>query len=93
MKQQIYAVYDSKAEAYMQPFFLQNDAMAIRGFNDAANKDTPIAAHPEDYTLFHIGEYSEIKGEITPKTPRALGNAIEFSKREKATEFPSLERK
>lgn len=90
MKLKIYAVHDSKAEAYMNPFFLQNDAMAIRGFSDAANSDSPIAKHPEDYTLFHIGEYSEAKGEIIPSTPRSLGNAVEFAK---PTEYPTLDRK
>jgi len=87
MKLQIYSVYDSKAEAYMNPFFLQNDAMAVRGFNDAANGESPIAKHPGDYTLFHIGEYSETKGELIPMTPRSLGNALEFQ-----TSFETLDR-
>lgn len=78
MKLNVYAVHDSKAEAYMNPFFLQNDNMAIRGFSDAVNGDTPINKHPSDYTLFHIGNYSEVSGSIEPVEPKSLGNGVAY---------------
>lgn len=80
MKQRIYTTYDVKAELFMTPFFLPNDATAIRRFTDAVNTDTPLAMHPEDYTLFVIGEFSERDGTITLVDKKCLGCAIEFVK-------------
>lgn len=83
MKLNVYVVHDAKAEAYMSPFFLGTDAVAIRGFSDAiSNPETPFGKHPSDYTLFCIGEYSEIKGEITPCPARPIGNGVEFQYQE-----------
>ena len=79
MKLNVYVVHDQKAEAYMSPFFMGTDAVAIRGFSDAVNNpETPFGRHPSDYTLFCIGEYSEVQGEITPITKRPIGNGVEF---------------
>lgn len=83
MKHGIYVVHDSKAEAYMTPFFMGNDNTAIRGFADAVNKDgNPFNAHPADYSLFCIGEYSDAKGEITPIPPRHIGNGLDYRTQE-----------
>lgn len=80
----IYTVYDTKSEAYLQPFFMQANGAAIRAFSDMAN-DTKhqFGAHPEDYTLFHLGAYDDNTGafDILP-TPVALGKAIEFVKQQ-----------
>ena len=79
MKLKVFVVHDEKAEAFMSPFFLATDAMAIRGFADAVNNpDTPFGKHPSDYTLFCIGEYSEQKGEIKAIAKRSIGNGVEF---------------
>ena len=79
MKLNVYVVHDQKAEAYMSPFFMGTDAVAIRGFTDAVNNpDTPFGKHPSDYTLFCIGEYSEQNGAIEPCDKRAIGNGVEF---------------
>lgn len=83
MKYQMYAVYDVKAETFNTPFFMQNDNTAKRGFSDACNNpETPFGQHPEDYTLFHIGEYSDAQGVVTPNEKRSLGNGIEFVRQE-----------
>jgi len=90
MKYKVYAVHDTKAEAYMMPFFMTTEGQAVRGFADAVNNpETPFGQHPYDYTLFHIGEYSDAKGELIPCTPRSLGNGVELQTAQK-TEFESL---
>ncbi len=80
MKTGIFAIYDSKAEAYLQPFFSQNKATAIRQFTQATQDGgTPFNKNPGDYTLFAIGTWDEQTAEIEQdevKTP--LGTAIEF---------------
>lgn len=75
----IFVVYDQKAEAYMAPFHLRTVGEAQRGFGDAINNpETPFGQHPQDYTLFQIGTYSDIKGQITPEAPLLIGNGVEY---------------
>ena len=43
MKMELFTIYDSKEEIYYQPFFLLNDAVALRQFGDMANEETHSA--------------------------------------------------
>jgi len=80
MKLQIFAVYDSKAQAYLPPFFLPQKGMATRIFQNTANDPKhQFGANPEDYCLFHIGEFDDESSLIVSKTPpESLGLAQEF---------------
>ena len=80
MKTKLYSVYDSKAEAFNEPFYANKDGLAIRIFTDHVNRDETIwGKYPHDFTLFQIGEFDSEKGSLTPlDTPRNLGMAIEF---------------
>lgn len=82
IKLQAFSVFDSKAEVYGTPIFFPTKPLAIRAFEDQCNKpDSPIAMHPGDYTLFHIGEFDTDKGLLTPlTTPAALGTGVEFKR-------------
>ena len=65
MKIKAYAVYDNKAEAFMQPFFSGNAGLAIRTFADnAKNPESIWNRHPNDFCLYEIGEYDENSGEL-----------------------------
>ena len=78
-----FAVYDQKAEAYLRPFFTKTRGQAIRGFVDAVNDPNhEFNKHPDDYTLFYLGEFDETKGELSPATAESLGNALIFLERE-----------
>ena len=64
---QIFTIHDSKAQAYLQPFFAPNAAVAIRYVTTAANEaGHEFNVHAEDYTLFQIGEFDTTSSEITP---------------------------
>jgi len=78
----MYAVYDHKAKAYGQPKLDYNTATCLRWFSDLVNKDGhPWQAHPEDYTLFQLGEYDDQSGMILPlTTPTPIGKAVEYVK-------------
>jgi hypothetical protein len=66
----IYTVRDSKSDAYLQPFFLPNDAVAQRAITDCVNDPNhAFFNHPEDYTLFKLGEFNVQTGVITPLEP------------------------
>lgn len=70
---QIYSIRDSKADAYLQPFFASNEAVAKRYVASAVN--TPkheFDVHTEDYSLYHIGTFSEETGTIHAVDPRCV---------------------
>ncbi len=83
MISKICSIYDGKAEAYSQPMFFQSTGQAVRSFSDIVNdREHAIGQHPEDYTLFVLGEWNERNGEITLETaPVALGQGIHLVQR------------
>lgn len=78
----VFAVYDSKAEAFMAPFTFQTKGQAVRGFSDvASDPKTMIGKHPLDFALFELGEFDDSKGVYTNlKAPVNMGLATEFVK-------------
>lgn len=80
----MFTVYDSKAEAYNQPFYMRSKGEALRAWHSTVNdKTTQFYTHPADYTLFEIGEFDDSTGNITIyQAKHNLGNAMEFKNRE-----------
>lgn len=73
----IFSIFDSKAEAYMQPFFTK-EAVAMREFaNLVADKGHAIGQHPEDYTLFCVGAWNEQTGLLEGCTKRSICNGLD----------------
>lgn len=67
MVTRIFSIFDVKANAYLPPFFLPEDAIAIRTFGDCVNDKThAFGMHPEDYMLFYIGSFDNINSVIEP---------------------------
>lgn len=86
-------MYDSAAKAYTQPFFLHNDGLAIRAFQDNVNSDqeTNITKHPDQFTLFKIGEYEDQTGEIVKlDNLKSLGNGLEYKNIDETHDSMSL---
>lgn len=84
MKYKVYVVHDSKADAFMMPFFMNEDEQAIRGFQDQVNNpETPFHNHAADYTLFRIGKYSEETGDLESQDKVCLVNGVEVRTSEK----------
>lgn len=75
----IFAVFDSKAAVFGTPFFDQQEASAIRNFsdavNDSSNPNNMWHKHPEDFSLFHLGEFDNNSGELVPNIPKSLVTA------------------
>lgn len=77
----IYAIYDSKAAAFLQPFFATCHAVAFRNVERACrNPDSPFVQFPEDFTLFLVGSFDDEAGALKPhsKAPESLGNFLQF---------------
>lgn len=74
----MFAVYDSKAETFLNPFFMQSRGLAIRAFNTTAqDQRTEIAKYPGDFTLFELGDWSEVTGQLDPyPVQENLGTAL-----------------
>lgn len=60
------AVFDLKAGAYGTPVFVPSIGLAEREFRDgcAPGGEGPWAKHPEDYTLYCLGEWNEEHGHV-----------------------------
>lgn len=77
---QIFAVFDSKTKAFMQPFFSLAIGSGIRAFVDAVNDaSTPFFKHPQDFSLFHIGSFDDqVPRLVALDAPLNLGLAASF---------------
>lgn len=76
----IYSVYDAKAKAFIAPFFLPNNALAVRAFAGCARDLThQFFRYPEDFTLYRLGTFEDSNGsiELLPEHEH-LGLAISF---------------
>lgn len=77
----MYSVHDSKAAAYLDPFYSTNDGTALRSFVAAARDEKHIFyLHASDYTLFFIGTFDEETSQLEGATPQInLGNALQLT--------------
>lgn len=89
MKFGIYSVYDSKAKAYIPPFVLPNDEMAVRIYSDSCND--PLHAFckfSSDFTLFRIGSFDDSDGSVGFESPHVnLGLAAQFNRAPSTASF------
>ena len=80
MNLKVYSVFDKGIMAYMRPFFMQAHGQAIRGFEDLVrDKDSDIGRHPEDYSLFYLGDFDDHSGELEKCEPMCLARAHELA--------------
>jgi len=80
MTTELFSIWDSAAQRYLEPFFAPTIEYAIRQFRQAVNKpDHQFNLYPEDYTLFHVGSFDQEEGQLQPlATPHSLGVAMSF---------------
>lgn len=87
MKFKLFAIYDDKVQAYTVPFAKPTVGSGIRTFDDLVNNpESDIGRHPEDYTLFLIGEYDDQTAQVTMKEPTSsLGNGRQMVRQSEFT--------
>ncbi|QXP08494.1 MAG: nonstructural protein [Arizlama microvirus] len=79
MKLKIYSIFDEKAKAYAQPFYMQQDGLAMRAFGDLVNdKTSQLNKHPVDFTLWCLGEYDDNSGMFCCDKPKHICKAVDF---------------
>ncbi len=75
----IFTIRDSKAEAYHNPFFATNIALAIRMLEQTVqDQSTLLAKYPADFELFIIGEFDDQAGLVEPTPSVSLGRLIDI---------------
>ena len=76
----IYSVRDSLT-GFRTVTIGENDAEAMRGFSHACiDKNSLMNSHPNDYTLYKLGELDSESGEIIPFVPAHICAATDFVK-------------
>lgn len=68
----VMSVYDSAAQLFGQPFYVPAVAAAVRSVRDETNRaaaDNALFQHPEDFELFHIGDFDDVSGLLTAVSP------------------------
>lgn len=76
----LYSVYDQKAESWGQPVFYRAHGEALRGLEDECRRpESIIAAHPEDFVMFYLGDFDETTGTlVVENSPLVLSRASEL---------------
>ena len=75
MKYPIYSIRDAKT-GFMSPTVDMNDPAAVRNFEHALrNSASLMNSHPNDYSLFRIGEFDTETGAVTACLPANIADA------------------
>lgn len=78
MKVQCYAIFDSCAGIYEKPFFSTTDDVVKREFQDVVlTVDHPISRHPEHYSLWRLGVFDNVNGDLTDEANECLWTGTE----------------
>lgn len=79
MIHKLFTIYDEKAEVFLPPFFVPIVGIATRAFVDCVQSDEhQFSKHPQDYTLFLLGEYHDNDATFDLPNKKSLGNGVEF---------------
>ena len=92
MKLNIYSIYDTASGLYSRPFFTQSDGEASRSFGDlVTDKTHPVGMHPEDYTLFRLGVFDDVKGSFHNEENQSLMTGLETVANERRVKQDNFE--
>jgi len=80
MRFNVYAVYDEAAKIFKYDFKRLQHAEAIRYFGDGVRAEkTELNQHPQDFSLFFLGEYDDETGKHTDLViPERISRGTDF---------------
>lgn len=77
LKLMMFALFDHKGAAFGTPMVSRTEEEIKREILAHMRQgNSMLSQYPEDFTLFHIGEYSASTGEIKPCVPRSVTNLV-----------------
>lgn len=87
MQLQIFSIFDSATEQFIQPYFSLTLAAGKRAFATAANTEGhEFHTNAADYHLFHLGTFHQADGRHEMlASPCNLGNALTYINNSEAT--------
>lgn len=90
---QVFSVLDRKAKNYNLPFYCPTKEVAQRAFAHSVNDPQSGMAfsHPEDFTLYHVGEYNDETGATSSFEPVPIGNGLTYKLANPYKETPENE--
>ena len=66
---ELYSVYDAKAQRFLPPFLAPNEMVAMRQMASMVMDSSSVfGMHAEDFTLFKLGGFEPVSGNITLET-------------------------
>lgn len=75
----MYSVYDAKAGSFAQPFFSQNEALAIRAVSAVMQDERhTFWMHSEDYSVYLLGEWDDETGRIEAIQPVVIATLTQI---------------
>ncbi len=75
----MYSVFDSKAGAFLTPFFMSTEGMALRAVSDMVkDPKSMFHRHADDFSLYQMGEFEDTTGVIVAQHPQAILNLVSF---------------
>ena len=86
----VYSIFDTKARAYMQPWYATNHDVAFRNCRASMTQpQSPMAQFPVDFNLFCLGQFDELTGEFHQNGEHMnLGNFSQFVPEENTPPLP-----
>ena len=80
MRLQIFCIQDEAVGVFHQPMCFRSKGEAVRMFSDATGDEkSQIHEHPQDYVLWHVGEFDDETGILHPFAGNAkVGSGSEF---------------
>jgi len=74
------STFDAKVGLFIHQFFVRSTAEGMRFFSDELRRpDSALAAHPEDYSLFRLGELDQTSGRFEAEmAPIQVVTALEL---------------
>lgn len=74
--QEVFALYDSKAQCYNMPMFAMNQLVLLRELQgllqDPGQSKNQLVTNPQDFHLFRIGTYEKKTGLIIGQVPEHI---------------------
>lgn len=74
------SVFDKKADAFNTVMSVGSLGIAIRDFTDAfSSADNKMSKYRDDFSLYHLGDFDSVTGNITPMTvPKLVFNGSDI---------------
>jgi len=75
MIHQLFSIYDTKTCVYDPPFYSRSIGEAKRTLMEALKQgNSMFAKYPDDYMLYHLGEYDDSTADFMVTAPVSLGS-------------------